>query len=112
MEVGMVFPVLPGKTESLIAFAGRLMSDRLAEYEQSQESISKESWWIQPTPMGDLCIVHFVAEDPMAVFSNLGSSQEPFDIWFREQVLDNTGIDLTIPPPGMPMQIFGWERSK
>jgi hypothetical protein len=111
MEVGMVFPVLPGKSESLATFASAMMNERKVEYEQSQISISKESWWLQPTPMGDLCVVHFVADDPMAVFSSLGTSQEPFDVWFREQVLENTGVDLTVPPPGLPRQIFHWQRA-
>lgn len=106
----MVFPVLPGKSESLAEFAGKLMTERKAEYEQSQVSITKESWWIQPTPIGDFCIVYFVADDPMAVFSNLGTSMEPFDVWFRQQVQENTGIDLKVPPPGMPRQIFDWTR--
>jgi hypothetical protein len=75
MEIGMVFPVLPGKSESLADFARKIKNERRSEYEQSQISISKETWWLQPTPMGDPCIVHFVAEDPMNVFSNLGSSQ-------------------------------------
>ena len=106
----MVFPVLPGKSESLTVFAGKLMNERKVEYEESQLSITKECWWIQPTPMGDLCVVYFVADDPMTVFSNLGTSSEPFDVWFREQVQENTGIDLTVPPPGMPRQIFDWKR--
>lgn len=110
MEIGMVFPVLPGKSNSLAQFAQKLMNERKAEYEQSQVSISKESWWLQPTPMGDLCVIHFEASDPMAVFSALGTSQEPFDIWFRAEVLENTGVDLATPPAGLPQQIFHWSR--
>ena len=111
METGIVFPVLPGKREALIAFAQKLMGERKAEYEQSQVSVHRESWYIQPTPHGELCIVHFEAVDPAAVFAGLATSQEPFDIWFREQVLDTTGVDLTQPPGGMPEQIFHWKRS-
>lgn len=106
----MVFPVLPGKSQSLAAFAQKLMTDRKAEYEKSQVSINKETWWIQPSPIGDLCVVHFEAEDPMAVFAGLADSQEPFDIWFREEVLANTGVDLTKTPGGLPQQIFHWSR--
>ena len=110
MEIGMVFPVLPGKSESLTEFCRQLMNERKPEFEQSQVSISKEGWWLQPTPMGTFCVVYFIADDPMAVFSGLGSSQEPFDVWFRSEVLANTGVDLSVPPPGLPTQIFAWQR--
>lgn len=106
----MVFPVLPGQSQSLTDFASKLMNERKAEYVASQTSVNKESWWLQPTPMGDICIVHFEAEDPMAVFSALGTSQEPFDVWFRQEVLANTGVNLAQPPAGMPAQIFNWSR--
>jgi hypothetical protein len=110
METGMVFPVLPGKQEALLAFASALMVERRAEYEASQVGVTKESWFLQPTPHGDLCIIHFEAADPMSVFAGLAESQEPFDVWFREQVMDTTGIDLTQPVPGLPPRIFNWAR--
>lgn len=110
METGIVFPVLPGQSQALVAFAEKLMGERRAEYEKSQVSIIRESWFLQPTPVGDMCIVHFKAEDPLAVFAGLAESREPFDVWFREQVLETTGIDLTSPPPGLPTRIFHWSR--
>jgi hypothetical protein len=30
----------------------------------------------------------------------LATSQEPFDVWFRERVKDFTGLDLSQPLPG------------
>lgn len=111
METNVVFPVLPGKSEALIAFAETIMGPRRAEYEISQQSVTKESWFLQPTPNGDICIVHFESDDPAAVFNGLAESQEPFDVWFREQVLDTTGVDLTNPPAGFPARIFHWTRS-
>jgi hypothetical protein len=29
----------------------------------------------------------------------VGSSEEPFDRWFRERISDIRGLDLTQPPP-------------
>lgn len=110
METGIVFPVLPGKSEALREFAQKLLGERRAEFELSQLSVHKESWFIQPTPMGDVCIVHFESDDPAAVFAGLASSQDDFDVWFRSQVLDTTGIDLTQPLPGLPPRIFHWTR--
>jgi hypothetical protein len=110
METAVVFPVLPGKSEALIAFANTIMNERRDEYKASQASITKESWHLQSTPMGDLCIVCFESPDPMSVFNALAESQEPFDIWFRQQVLDTTGADLTKPPSGLPTRFFQWSQ--
>ena len=110
MEQCTVFPVLPGQRDALIAFAEKLMGERRAEFDNSQVTVSKESWYLQPTPMGDFCIVYVQAADPMAVFEGLATSQEPFDVWFREQVLLTTGVDLATPPEALPSKIFDWKR--
>lgn len=110
MEAGLVFPVVPGKREALVAFAQSLMNERRSEYEASQVSIHKESWFLQPTPMGDVCVVHFEAADPAAVFQGLAESEEPFDVWFRSQVLETTGVDLSKSVGAIPERIFNWSR--
>lgn len=109
MEVGVVFPV--ASRPALVSLANALMGERKAEYEASQVSVVRESWFVQPTPQGEVVIVHFEAADPAAVFSGLASSDEPFDVWFREQVLIATGVDLSTPPEGLPEQIFHWSRA-
>lgn len=111
MEIGMVFPVLPGQREALVAFANALMHERKAEYEASQTTVVKESWFLQSTPSGDLCVAHFEAPDVAAVMQGLATSDEPFDVWFRERVLATTGVDLASGGGSMPEQIFGWRRS-
>lgn len=112
-ETGMAFPLLPGKREALIQFAETLGGARKEEYDRAQASVLRESWFIQPTPQGDLIIVHMEAPDPEAVFVNLAMSEEPFDIWFREQVQDLTGVDLAILPPSfrVPECVFQWARA-
>ncbi|MCX6382538.1 MAG: hypothetical protein NT023_24170 [Armatimonadetes bacterium] len=110
-ELGLVLPVLPGKRLTLQAFADALAGERRVEYELSQASVIKESWFLQPTPHGDLLLVHFEAPDPSAVLTALAVSEEPFDVWFREQTLDITGVDLTQPMPGLPERIFHWART-
>jgi len=109
-ESAMVFPVLPGKREALTAFANALMGDRREEYVLSQASVVQESWFLQPTPQGDLCLIRFEAPNPEAVFAGLATSSTDFDVWFRAQVLDITGIDLAQPLPGLPPRIFHWAR--
>jgi hypothetical protein len=42
----------------------------------------------------DLAVVYLEAEDLQAALEGLGSSQEPFDQWFRGLVMEIHGIDL------------------
>ncbi len=109
-ELGMIFPLLPGKREALQQFAAALAGPRRMEYEASQASVLKESWFLQSTPHGDLLLVHFEAPDPTAVLTSLAVSEEPFDVWFREQVQSITGIDLTQPSGPLPERVFYWKR--
>ncbi len=97
-------PLLPGKTdqdrEDMLSCA---QGERRAAHRASRvrHGISREAVWIQPTPMGDLAVVYLEADDLSAALAGLASSQEPFDVWFREQVREVHGIDLEdgFPPP-------------
>ena len=110
-EASVVFPLLPGKREALAEFVEKLNGERHAEYVASQVTVVQESWFVQPTPMGDLIIVHLEAPDPLAVFAGLAVSEEPFDAWFRAQVQDITGVDLTQMPPGLPERVFHYVKA-
>jgi hypothetical protein len=110
MEHAFFLPVLPGKTEAAKAFAKALMNERRADLDSALTTITKESWFIQSTPMGDFMIVYFQAPDPDAVHAALAASQDPFDVWFRAQVLDVTGVDVSKPPESSPVQIFDWTK--
>ena len=107
-ETCIAMPVLPGKREQLMQFAQTLMTERRAEYDAAQTTVVAESWYFQPTPMGDLVILHVKAPDIAQVFANLAASDEPFDVWFRKTVREGSGIDLTQPLSGLPECILRW----
>jgi len=103
------FPVLPGKTEAGREFAKACMGPRHAEFSEAlrKQGISKESWFLQKTPQGDLIVVYLEAQDVEKVFGGeegyLAKSKGAFEVWFKEQVKSITGVDLgqpaTEPPP-------------
>jgi len=64
--------------------------------------ISKETWHLQKTPMGSFVVVHFESEDPAKSFKVLAESTHPFDVWFRQQALQVSGVDLGKPMEGAP----------
>ncbi len=62
---------------------------------------------MQPTPQGDLVIVYLESPDPMEVFAELAVSKGAFEVWFRAQVLELSGMDLTMLPPfSLPTRIL------
>ena len=50
--------------------------------------------------MGELFVVFFQAEDVGGAVGQFVNSQNDFDLWFKTQVKDTTGVDLNVPPPG------------
>jgi hypothetical protein len=58
--------------------------------------------WIQSTPQGDVAVVLIEADDVQAAMAGLATSEEPFDVWFRDHIKDVHGMDLSEdggPPP-------------
>lgn len=111
VENAFFVPLLPGKKDAAIAFANTMTTERLAEFNQAQVTVTKESWFLQETPMGDFLIVYYHSPDPAKVHAALAVSQEPFDVWFRAQILDLTGIDISTPLGDLPRQILAWSRA-
>ena len=106
-ESAIVFPLRSGKRLDLAKFVKTLSEERAEEHAQTHKSIVSESWFLQPTPQGDLVVVYLRAPDPMEVFVDLAVSEEPFAVWFRDQVLELSGMDLNMLPPfNLSQRIF------
>ncbi len=107
METAFVFPLLPGKLPALEQFIEALSTEWREEHDRLHSGIVSESWFVQSTTLGEIAIVHLVTSDPYEVFADLAISQEAFQVWFRAQVLDLTGMNLAVIPPfNMPRLIF------
>ncbi|MDH3606454.1 MAG: hypothetical protein OER12_05615 [Acidimicrobiia bacterium] len=105
--ISFAIPILPGKVEAHVAHGEEVMGSRRAEYAASRKSlgIRKESAWHQETPNGTLAVVYIEADDPGAAMAGMASSDEPFDVWFRESITEIFGIDLSQPMPP-PVQVM------
>lgn len=99
MEAAIVFPLLPGKRLALAQFVSELTGEHRIAHDSSHVMVTREIWFMQPTPQGDLVIVYLESPDPMEVFAELAVSKGAFEVWFRAQVLELTGMDLTMLPP-------------
>ena len=113
-SLASAFPILPGKTEQWKQFSRETIGPRRSEYEASRKrlGITREVAYLQQTPQGDMAVVYVEAQNIPRIFEGFGTSQEPFDVWFREQVKDIHGFDLAQPLPGpLPEAIVDWRAS-
>jgi Family of unknown function (DUF6176) len=111
-SLASAFPILPGKTAAWKQFAQELIGARRQEFEASRRRLgtTTERAYLQSTPQGDMAIVYIEADDIARVFQGLGSSQDSFDVWFREQVQAIHGLDLSKPPAGpLPEIAVDWQ---
>ena len=102
--IAFAAPLLPGKTDAdREALASCASGDRRADHEASREraGITREAVWIQSTPGGDVAVVVIESDDIQAAMGALATSEEPFDVWFRDHIRDVHGMDLAeeSPPP-------------
>ena len=101
-QVCFALPVLSGSTETARAFMRDLESERKREFAASERriDITKESWYLQSIPGGDLLLAYIESPDFGKALTLFAQSQDPFDRWFKERMLEATGVDLNNPPPG------------
>jgi hypothetical protein len=95
-------PIRDDRKDAARGFLRELEDRRKSEYAASEQrlGITKEVWAIQHTQGGDLFAVFFQSEDVPGAVGQFVGSQDPFDLWFKAQVRDTTGVDLNVPPPG------------
>ena len=101
-HLGFALPILPGKGAAARAFQRELAGARRAEYAHSERAhgIVKELWFLQETANGDLFVAYLESPDLTRALGRFAASRAAFDVWFRRQLADVTGVDLSIPPPG------------
>jgi hypothetical protein len=109
--IAMALPIPPEKLETWRSGMREIAGPRRAEFDASRQrqGVASTKVWLQEGPGGPLELLVIETEDPARMFTELGRSEEPFDVWFREFIADVYGMDLRQPPPGpLPEQHLGW----
>jgi len=109
--LAMILPLLPGKTEAWKHWTQEMAGTHLNEFRASRKrlGITREESFLQQTPQGDMAILYIETEDIAHAFQGLATSQDPFDVLFRQRTQEFFGFDLTQPPPGpLPETVFDW----
>ena len=99
-----VLPIRPGKTEACKRFINRLVTEHRDKFAETQraEGIHEEHFFLQSDSKGDVLIVYndgdAMKRDRMRQVRS--QSDDPYDVWFREQFREIHGIDLGRPAEG------------
>lgn len=103
------FPVLPGKIDAARSFATEVLGSRRAGFNDHHRraGTTRETWSLHETPAGAFLLVWFDG-NPEQSFADLATATDDFMVWFREQVKDTTGVDLTAPAEGGPELLLEW----
>jgi hypothetical protein len=68
-----------------------------------------ESWHLQETPEGRWVIGVTVIDDAHEAAARYAESSEEFDRWFKNRVMEVSGINPDTQPLGPPTsQVFAW----
>jgi len=98
----IVAPIQPGKLNGWEAFMAELNGPRKAEFEDMNErfGVTSHRAWLQQTPDGHQMVIA-VHDGPGAdaFMGRLATSEDEFDGWFRDQLQEAHGIDLSGPMP-------------
>ena len=115
--VTFVIPILPGKLEPWRRFCQALQGSRRCQYDEFLDRLGVtrgQAWLHHPFEMLQraVVIVNLEAEQPSGMLTNLATSHLPFDRWFRQQVLEFHGLDVTQALAGSASElIFAWQTS-
>lgn len=104
------FP-LQGSVQDLKNFATALSHERRADTAAfyRRYGIVHESWHLQETPEGRWVIAITSIDDVDEATPRYVESSAEFERWFKNRVMDVTGIDPETQPLGPPTtQVFGW----
>ena len=90
-------PVVQGKEELDRSTLDEMLEARRAEYEAAlrQAGLTRQAVWHQETPGGTVAVVYVEGDDPEAGLARFGSSDEPLNTWFREQMKAVHGVDIS-----------------
>ena len=96
-------PILPGKTQAVREMYKAIEARRSeADAANARYGIKKETWFIQPSPQGDLLLSYMEAEDVEKAMTAWLADQAPFAVWTKEKFKEFTGIDFSQPQQAPP----------
>jgi hypothetical protein len=100
-------PILPGKLEAWKAFVDEINGPRKDDFAKSRQRLgaSREVIGLVQSPEGDFAALFHEGESVSAGFSKLAASEDPFDVWFKDKILELHGVTKEMLAQGPPSQV-------
>jgi hypothetical protein len=98
-------PILPGKFEVWRNCVKEVLGARRADYQTAirEGGVTRLRVWHQHGPDGsDLAVVLYEGPAPEKFLGRIATSNDPFSTWFRTQLVESHGLDLSAPLPPPP----------
>jgi len=92
----LTFPIVADKVEAWRRFCQEMSGSRLLMYKASRKrlGITYEKLALVETPFGSTAVTTLEAKDMGQALGQLITSIFPFDLWYREQLLELYGVTL------------------
>ena len=89
-------PLGDGGAARLHELASEISTTRHADYVHARTAIGvhREAVFLESTGQGDMVVVYWLADDPIASLKQLAASTDPFDRWLRGSLLHIHPISL------------------
>lgn len=115
-EFAFALPIAAGKLEDVKRFCNEMdAGDRASEWDESRRRMGalEVKVFVQPIEAAGnraVLIAYWKVENVDRVVRELAESQEPFDVWFREGVLEYHNVDLSRGPlRAPPSKVIDWQ---
>ena len=102
-------PIPTDKLTTWQRFITDLLESRRAGYEEAiaAGTLSRLRVWHQKGPGGSqMAVVLFEGTAPEQFLGRISSGADDFSAWFRDQLADCHGLDLSQPPPPPPENVI------
>jgi hypothetical protein len=112
--VAMTLPIPPEKLELWKRVTAEMAGPRRDAFAASKrrQGVQRESVFLQQGPDGPREILIIEADDLGHAFELIGKSQDPFDVWLREMVLEIYKFDLSQPMGPPPEELLAWSADE
>lgn len=113
MAYARVIPIPPGKVKACKAMVAEMLGPRREDFEKALigEGITEQHFTVQSSPKGDFLIITNDGDPALRerILEVRRTSQEPFDVWYREQMKAVFNITMDERTPGARFEeIGGW----
>ncbi|GAP55932.1 DUF6176 family protein [Arthrobacter sp. 92] len=101
-------PILPGKLDEWKALDAEMNGPRREEHARSRKrmGVTREVASLVQTPEGDFVSLFHEAEDLAKAFQTLATSEDPYDVWFREHLVNVHGLTAEMLQGPIPATLF------